>query len=159
MPDIDKAIKGLRQCAKLQDEPRSGACLDCPYVDPSIKTCVSSKPLLDDAAELMNELAVQLRIRILEPDEVEDLEEDEPVWLERKSDLWKTPRAGWAMFREKVFEDKFPGHGEDWLYTFGDLHKPCLFPLSLNEYGMTWRCWNRKPTDEQREEAAWDAID
>lgn len=25
-----------------------------------------------------------------------------------------------------------------------------------NEYGRTWRCWDEKPTDQQRKEAKWD---
>ena len=24
------------------------------------------------------------------------------------------------------------------------------------EYGKTWRCWSRKPTDEERKAAKWD---
>jgi len=27
---------------------------------------------------------------------------------------------------------------------------------SASEYNKTWRCWNRKPTNEQRQEVKWD---
>ena len=28
--------------------------------------------------------------------------------------------------------------------------------LLFDEYGKTWRCWNSKPTDEQREAVKWE---
>ena len=31
-----------------------------------------------------------------------------------------------------------------------------VFSRVPEEYGKTWRCWNKRPTDEQRKAAAWE---
>lgn len=33
------------------------------------------------------------------------------------------------------------------------LYKP--FTVNANKYGFSWRCWNRRPTEEERKKAEW----
>ena len=38
-----------------------------------------------------------------------------------------------------------------------DFYRPhSILTLSFYEYGVTWRCWSHKPTDEQRKAVAWE---
>ena len=41
------------------------------------------------------------------------------------------------------------------IYEFGEDVERCL-KLRGEDYGKTWRCWPRKPTDEERKAAKWD---
>lgn len=42
------------------------------------------------------------------------------------------------------------------IYEFGEDAERCL-KLRGEDYGKTWRCWPRKPTDDERKAAKWDA--
>lgn len=41
------------------------------------------------------------------------------------------------------------------IYEFGEDVERCL-KLRGEDYGKTWRCWPRKPTDEERKAVKWD---
>ena len=40
---------------------------------------------------------------------------------------------------------------------FGD--NPSQDRLEYSEYGRSWRCWDRRPSEEQRKAAKWNEID
>ena len=79
--------------------------------------------------------------RVMTLEEVSTLPIDTPVFIEEIND-----ECGWNVFY---------GIDEEKDVCF------CGFKASadyydLEEYGMSWRCWSSRPTDEQREETKWD---
>ena len=62
-------------------------------------------------------------------------------------------------------ESSIAGVLDDWFYPFaGDGKEVELLTYGVNEgwikyktlYNKTWRCWASRPTDEEREAAAWE---
>lgn len=58
--------------------------------------------------------------------------EAEPVWLE---DVEEPSNTGWT-YSHIIY---------DWMHGFDE-----------RTYGKEWRCWSRKPTEEERKAAKWD---
>lgn len=68
----------------------------------------------------------------------------------------------WIEYSEKV---KFMRCTEPVLYICSGGGKSCFdegyseqFRLENKEYGEMWRCWERKPTDEEMSAAKWNEI-
>lgn len=72
------------------------------------------------------------------------LGDDEAVYVENNGE--DDCYTGWAepdgCRNDEVVLYSF-GHGEEWL------------PNNDN-YGKTWRCWDKKPSEEQQNSVAWD---
>ena len=73
--------------------------------------------------------------------------------------LWVEERQGvtWNKFPLEVeTSSTHPDTGTDYLFfiTYHDIRK-----FECSEYNQTWRCWTSRPTDEQREAAAWKESD
>ena len=102
-------------------------------------------PYIDDGAlyDAVNLLIAQ-KPHVLNPQE---LEEREVFWLElRKAD--------------KVEAAIHYGKNADCAVHFLEtkIRYP-IYELKECDYGFDWRCWDRKPTDEQRRETLWgDAL-
>ena len=69
--------------------------------------------------------------------------EDDPVWVEGKKG---------ALFIGDFYASMSAKNGWD-VQTLGSA-KPRL--MLEDYYGKTWRCWERKPTDEERSAAEWE---
>ena len=67
------------------------------------------------------------------------------VWVEING--WTNPRAGdvWASIRL------------EWYAMFAFVGESLRYHAAMNQYGKGWRCWASRPTDEEREAAAWES--
>lgn len=112
-------------------------------------TCESTSPRLEFSGDTSQDkikdrmLTVSSR-RVKPKNRVLTLEEatgsDEPVWLEAMSrvfiaDVCVSPDARMAQIQ-----------------TIGEAS--CAY-LPICDYGVLWRCWLRKPTAEEMEDALW----
>lgn len=78
---------------------------------------------------------------ILKPMTLEEVKGANRAWIEVMAEGWDVQFV--EMFKRRggvVFQT--PG-SEQW---YGVLY---------DDYGRTWRCWERKPTDEERSAAEW----
>lgn len=139
MAELEKVIKGLEICIRVQDNEK---CPDeCPYRK---DICYGTVGLMADALSLLK--AQEPRVMTLE--EVEDAL-DTVVWLdmpgaENLADGFSLIMAysrknGWAWFDS----------------PFGD--NPSQDRFEYEDYNKAWRCWTSRPTDEQREKVKWNA--
>ena len=137
-----KVIEGLERCDLY------GYCADkqCPYYENV--TC--HEALRRDTLSLLEEQ--EPRVMTLEEVQkisTEDL--DGVVWLESR--MYSDPDngdcniwfSGWANPVESCEMDIH-------IYAFGN-----EVPVEAKKrmYGITWRCWTSRPTDEQREATPW----
>lgn len=133
MTDLEKVVKGLECC-------QGGSCGLCPYDNITYGSCRHS--LEDDALTLLK--AQQPHVLTLE--EVEDAL-DTVVWVDRpqienSSDEYALITAYSRKLKsvELRFIDKGRRGWRRWSYE---------------QYGKTWRCWDKRPYDEQRKAAKW----
>ena len=139
MKTPEKIKKGLECCAN------GNACIGhCPYYGRrNMVECTSQ--LARDALTLIRQLESKLAEyeRPLEPLTFEEAILDDS-FLERKDDSYVEMALN--DFAVNMPEEGFmllTVHGED------DLK------LDRDGYNKTWRCWSRRPTDEERKAAAW----
>ena len=170
MPEEIK--KGLDECTRL------GGCVSCPYfVDNTMAQC--TPVMAADALAYIHQLEAKLAelekrceteqlnasvaIRELEETKLRCLEqvkmyadklaENEkplvPLTLEEVKRHVKEPEAE-PVWLDDVEEPSNTG----WTYS----HIICDWLHGFDErtYGKEWRCWSRKPTDEERKAAKWD---
>jgi len=75
----------------------------------------------------------------------------DPVWLEyRDPDGW----TGWVCLEDHVYHPPEDSRGRG-LYI---MHPGCDVDGNSEyeaNYGKTWRCWSRRPTDQEKAEAEW----
>ena len=75
----------------------------------------------------------------------------DPVWLEyRDPDGW----TGWVCLEDHVYHPPEDSRGRG-LYI---MHPGCDVEGKSEyeaDYGKTWRCWSRRPTDQEKAEAEW----
>lgn len=75
----------------------------------------------------------------------------DPVWLEyRDPDGW----TGWICLQDHVYHPLEDPRGRG-LYI---MHPGCDVEGKSEyeaDYGKTWRCWSRRPTDQEKAEAEW----
>ena len=135
----EKVIKGLECCSQMSGE----ACNECPYAN----ECEEGEGLLAGAAHLAANALDLLKgqdPRVLTWDEMmalphgkEDnacvvLEEKVPVNRWDLGSIWKW--TGAAFVQERAEDHRI---------------------YNRDSYGKVWRCWNTKPTKEQREGTKW----
>ena len=129
MIDREKIANGLRHCLHYK-----GSCFDCPYDGPNCQNDV-----LDDAIALLKELEP----RVLNWDEVENY-----------SVVYGEFRGVKEIFPLIITKDMF-GRTLSWnpgINRSGE----CFLLVSDEEDKRNTRCWNIKPTDEQREAVKWE---
>lgn len=139
MKTTEKFKKGLEACAAGECRSKRH---ECPYRNEGECTMALSEDALALICQLESKLA----------------EYEKPLELDKAKEL----RICWI---EEIDEGVFPaiyeakGNGgiyavftiiesnDDW-----DEH----YWAEVSEYGSCWRCWPRKPTDEERKAAKWD---
>lgn len=137
MADREKVIKGLECCSEMSGDE----CQKCPYSSECLGVnCPVGMPhLANDALELLKEQ--ESRVLTLS-----EINKNSFVWYENKKCLRLFPALVvdcQCITRHKfIVEDVFFDVGT---YMPEDVH-----------YGKSWRCWNYKPTDEQRKAVKWD---
>ena len=136
----ERAIKGLECCTKYPNE--FGDCMggDCPY-GPRIEC---HKELLQDALALLK--AQEPRVMTLE--EVRGSLK-QPIWEEVRSSH-KNLYTGWVLAYDIQKGQGITG-------TRLGMAEPSgrMAWYGLEDYGTKWRCWDKRPTDEQREDTPW----
>ena len=108
----------------------------------SVDDCRKSVKWIDDALALLK--AQEPRVMTLSG--VRNLKESTPVWLE---DVYKKDVIG-ALFMRDYSGTKCVDFAivRDWNHE-------CV-TANYMDYGIRWRCWTSRPTDEQREATPWD---
>ena len=109
----------------------------------------------DEGLDDTRRLAIDTAIKRLKENEPRVLSFDEahgeidPILLEIKDcdGLWWVDLAvivdSTGNFEESIIRNLYDDSGK----FYGRVSK---------EYGKTWRCWNKRPTDEQRKAAKWE---
>ena len=114
-------------------------------------------PFMNDPSALMYIEEVKNVLKSQEPrvltlEEVQIAEDCcEPVFLEMDKYLSTPDVFSWAMIKhiEPLYEKR--------IYI---LDRPGFSSALYTEwYGVYWRCWTARPTDDQRKAATWDATD
>lgn len=136
MSDRERIISALENCS----DP-AGKCRDCPYEEcERFEKSISEYPdeLIRKAVELLKEQEPRV-LTHEEADAIAHQTEETAIYLERKSDKslyaaiagdtqGRVPNISW-LGKERNYQD---------------------------EYGISWRCWSARPTDEQREAIPWE---
>lgn len=123
----EKIIMGLEYCQPEQ------LCLSCPYNDEGQECC---DVLLRDAVELLKAEAP----RVLS---LEELMGFDGAFLIEYNKSFLSWDPNWAMFH--FMNDK-------WVHIWRPRR---VEHYSKDQYGRTWRCWSRRPTEEQMEATPW----
>ena len=127
MAELEKAIKGLR-------------CLSNPYIqDMDERDCENCK--YDNASCFLDVTADALSLLKAQEPRVMTLEK-------AKNSEFCFCESG-SVFACHMFVD--PADGFATIQQFG---RPDLL-IDSNEYGISFRCWTSRPTDEQRETTPW----
>ena len=132
MTDLEKVVKGLECC-------QGGSCDLCSYDNITYGSCRHS--LEDDALTLLK--AQQPHVLTLE--EVEDAL-DTIVWVDRPQ--VENSSDDYALISEYSRQLRFVG------LKFID---EGYGRFTYEQYGKTWRCWDKRPYDEERKAVKWDA--
>lgn len=130
MADREDVIKGMDICANHEWDYNEWDCADCSYR--SIKQCYNE--VLRDGIALLKEQ----QPRVMTPTEAYTADF---VYVEFDGVI--TPALRTSNEREGHRESYFATQqlGGEW--------------MRWDDYGITWRCWTSRPTDEQREVTAW----
>ena len=99
-----------------------------------------------------------LRPRVMEQEELKDIEAGDAVYLEMRTCCWPGNEAinAWVLFENILCA----GYSDDsdrreYLWYFRRFDRKTL-PLKESDYGVEWRLWTGKPSKEQEEETKWD---
>ena len=152
MKDREKVIRGLECCVKHDEDFKTCSSLDCPYLDDcdSINHFVKAS-LIRDALELLKEQEP----RVMTLKEVIDHYSLPPVFVDDLNAQEDYLQDIAPLYFDFPSDDPWNVHWR----RYQDV-KNYLDSDSLKEsYGKKWRCWTGRPTDEQRQEVKWDAVD
>lgn len=139
MPDREKVIQWLEACSVGCEE-------GCPYEYDGLVSKVECKAdLMRDALELLK----AQEPRVLTLYEVRTAEDCmEPVFLEMNAERETPDVFSWRTVKHIV-----PLNDED-IYVLDNVGFSSA--LYSEYYGITWRCWNKRPTYEQQKAVKWD---
>lgn len=130
MPDRGKVIKRLENMLTAMDENHMDSFL-------MIRT---------DIVEILKLLKKQATTILTKQDIYE--RRDEAVFLELRDGSYYE----WAYW----YKDPKDGDIEfEWTHAEGESWR-CI--VALKSYGVTWRCWTHRPTDDETEGAKWDEV-
>lgn len=128
MIDREKVIKGLECCIKRDPDDKT-RCDECPYGG----ACLNR--LKSDALALLK--AQQPRVMTLE-----EVHEGDVMWFDSPGNFIMRPVIC-------VMHDKGDSSYLVFAWQYG------TFTWRISDYGIGWRCWASRPTDEQREATPW----
>ena len=127
MIDREKVIKGLECCLSVTK------CGTCPYNTGNDSWCSNNNQLLEDALALLTPRILTL----------EDLMGFDGAFLIEYNPSVISREANWAMFH---FMDEKQVH----------IWRPRLVEhYAIAQYGVTWRCWNVRPSQAEMEAMPW----
>ena len=143
--DRDEIIRVLGRQKMCLIVRCSKPCSECEYYD-SVRTIGDA---IDAAVDL-------LRPRVMEPEELKDIEAGDAVYLQMRSCCWPGNEAinAWVLFENILCAGHYGDEEREYLWYFRWFDRKTL-PLKESEYGVEWRLWTGKPSKEQ-EETKWD---
>ncbi len=132
-----KLMKGLQECI------RGHECQKCPY----FLTNDCRATLLADAEEA-SKILKSLEPRVLGLEELPLGKPDEAklVYIEVPED-----EEGYGEYRGYAMPEMNDGI-LIWFVVFGKSER---LLCETDSYNLTWRCWNTRPTEEEREAVKW----
>jgi len=141
MADLDKTIKAMEICNRTD-----GCHSKCPYYDePKLDKPCFIKVRFDALELLKNQ-----QPRLLTVEEVinhysvpEEIRHDADKWVDYQSDI---APLYWEF---RFYTDKYIGHWRAYNAVGNRVEK------YKNDYGIIWRCWTAKPTEEQCKAVPW----
>lgn len=138
---LGKVVCGLERCTR-----GNGICqgVHCPYHKGRDETIFCRMNLVSDVCSLLQIDANAPRVLTLE--EVKD-SIGEAIYFESRGTY-----MGKIVF--PILPALFTQHG---LMRYVHPQSSHYSELGLHDYGKVWRCWNARPTDEQRKKVKWDA--
>ena len=149
MIDLEKVIKGLEWIYRCIS-PANHTCGDCPYQDNHVE-CI--RRALSDAIALLKEQKKEIkRLKI-------ELKEQKPKILD-----WDEIKNYSVVYGEfKGIKDIYPliitldtkGRILSW-NPYMNVDGECLLLISDEEDRKNTRCWNKMPTEEQRQAVKWE---
>ena len=150
MEQFEKVCKGL----EVHIKPNS-RCVGCPYPNNGLcgdQLYSDALSMIRQQQERIKELEAAQTARVMTLDEVKHVE---VCWVEESDETYVYPAIYYGQMKpyektvfvvdyddlcERDFEECFNEHRQ----------------LSNDEYGILWRCWTQRPTDEQRKAVKWD---
>lgn len=137
MIDKDKVFMGIGQHINGSMWNRCG---ECPYYSPDAGGITCRDALLDDLYELIE--AQEPRVMTLG-----DLRDIGPTWeLSSAPYLWMDINPSYRWTR---------GFWVAWMEVYEMIDG--LHPTyNADSYGIIWRCWTSRPSDEQRKAVKWE---
>ena len=138
--DREKVMLGLEKCTGASSD-----CEGCPYADENGISCSSIMNIMRDAFALLKEQEP----RVLKYNEIGG---HPLVWLEDDDKEDVIPAIflqynGWNA----EFIRQSPNE-----YVRTVVSSATVYAVE-EVYGLKWRCWTSRPTDDQRKAAVWDA--
>lgn len=139
MPDREKVLKAL------EHHKETAVCIGCPYAE-DIDTAQGYCPIYDDAIALLGEQEPAKRHpRVMTLEEVQDAL-DTVVWLD---DGGENTSGNYALV------ESYSGTMTAVWFKLMD-RDAGQQRRHYESYGKRWRCWDIRPTDEQRRAVKWD---
>lgn len=144
MDKLEKVLQGLSKCELYGQTLQYCLEQECPYVDQRGKTGECVHFLHEDAVEVLREtwrqVAAATDARVLT---LEEVMEHKPFAL-----YVEDMERGARLFRVALIDNVYRDYPRDWAVNVNN-------EKSTQNYGKSWRFWNKKPTDEQREATPW----
>ena len=141
MPDREKVVDGLERLRFFNQRAGRELWADKPH-DVQEKDIANADAVYADALALLK----GQEAKVLTVDQLEDAL-DTVVWLE-------TPVS--ENLADGYYLIMAYNHKYGYMYfdsPFGD--NPSQDRLEYSEYGKSWRCWDKRPFDEQRKAVKW----
>lgn len=130
MQSSGKVVKRLEEMLMAMDESHMSSFL-------MIRT---------DIAEILELLKTRTATLLTKEDVTDRKWRDEPLFLETQDGSYYE----WAIW----YKDPEDGcMSFEWAHSDSESWR-CILPLE--EYGITWRCWTRRPTEDEAEEVEWE---
>ena len=146
MPDREKVMNSLELCIQFNS---SWNCRDrCPYYGETECNCYTQTQIMKDALELLKAPEPKL----LTLDELRDVPSGTVLWCDMVSSGRMPPI--YPVCYEGIKTETYPdnsGEFEVVEYTDG--------MDDVKDYGIFYRLWTARPTEEQRKGVKWDATD
>ncbi|MBR3020417.1 MAG: hypothetical protein IKH57_25695 [Clostridia bacterium] len=128
----------------------------CHFPEKLIDDIVSLLKAQEEDIQSLSEKYSDLLDRTLEAQEPRVMALEEVIAQENGTVLWveESQNYVWNVFPLEVdLISKHPDTGTFYIFfiAYHDLKK-----FEGDEYGLTWRCWTARPTDEQRKVVKWE---
>lgn len=114
--------------------------------------CSATSPH-DETRERARAAALRRYTPPLNPMTLEEALERHVVWIEWRhlSQIWDMP-----IYLHRIWDEWSEAEILSYQMFGEEGENDDIANDDVNEYGKTWRCWERKPTEEERSAAGWE---